>query len=216
MGRAIIGFFFSLALQYANVGATTIDFEDGIRPVNNNGFVTLSDVGDFYFTEHGVTFKGAQFFETTSAYPNFGGFAILANSWPIQSSISIYFDRPVSQVSIDEIWYISNMTTSLNAYRPRFTTVPFPQVLWESVDSDTYSVSSLCCGFQAFNLSVTGDGIQRVDIIPANLVFGTSGFNGAMDNLTFTTVPVPAAFPMLAAALGGLGVIRLRKPKLRN
>lgn len=39
---------------------------------------------------------------------------------------------------------------------------------------------------------------------------GFKAFAGVMHNLTFTVVPVPAAFPMLAAALAGLGVIRRR------
>jgi len=210
---SLAGMALTSVFQAANANAVTIDFNDGIPPVCDNVRCTLTAVDDFYYARHGVTFVGAFF----SDAPVGDGFAvsIQSNTGLAPASISIFFEAPVTSVSIIEKWFVSNFSTSLIAYRPTFLAQPFPQVIWETVASDTFTaISATGSGSpDPFTLTVTGQGIQRVDITPSNVVTGSfSARDGNMDNLTFTTtpVPLPAAVWMLGSALGGLGLIRRR------
>lgn len=206
-----------LVASATGASAITIDFEDGIPPVNNRGVFTYASVDDYYFSRYGLTFIGAKFQQPSSGeFEEFGSFSIFSNAGLTPSSISIFFETPVSQVSIDQLWSPSNFSTSLVAFKPLFTTTPFPQVAWEIVDSDSFSITnpSGCCGPYTFTLTVAGEGIQRVDISPSNLVFGTSGFEGIFDNLTFTPVPLPPAAALFVTAVWTLGaLVRRAAPK---
>jgi len=197
-----------LLAQSTIASTVTIDFEDGVPPVNNSGIFTHFAVDDYYYSRYGLTFSGASFQNPSSGeFERFGSFSIFSVGGLAPTSISIFFEKPVSRVSIDQYWSVSNLTTSLVAFKPVLSSTPFPRVVWEEVSSDSFSVvnPSGCCGPQEFTLTVTAAGIQRVDITPSNLVFGTSGFNGIFDNLSFSPVPVPPAVGMLAAAFCALG-----------
>ena len=71
-------------------------------------------------------------------------------------------------------------------------------------NATTGCVDSAYCNWTLATLNLGNNVARSID-------FGGAAFTAAFDNLTVETVPLPAALPMLAAGLAGLGALSRRK-----
>ena len=203
-GKLLAGLALAAGLAMsAGAQATTIDFSGlPVGPIIANQFPGV------VFSLQGVPFSsGAPYVNTF--YDGTG----LANSafpdYPTANILDIAFSAPVSGVSFTFTNYLSGQgspaPTSFTAFNASNTVV------------DSGSLQFVDPGSSFAPISVSGSGITDLQL---NNNFGTDKWYFAIQELTFTpgtsATPLPAALPLFATGIGGLGLLGWRRKRGRK
>ena len=189
------------ALTPGPANAVTLDFEDG------TAFFSVENTADIFF-------QNAVYVDAPTGEPDFVDFGSLGmgQDSPLTGQIIMDFVRPIIAVSLDVV-VGGNAGIRLSPLDFQFLPDPPPTIDYFRVGDEVQFVApnNLMPPQVRTRLTVTGDNMTRLTITP----HGPSMATPDVDNFEITFVPIPAALPLLASALAGIGCFAFTRRNIR-